>query len=210
MGERRSSMRIVVAGVLVVGLLGGAYAAGRSTVKDVGTRNPLAVEHGIPIGVVESPVGALAAADNYAAVGVTADLGPGEQHAFIGTVIDPGVRSAFSAADQAVAQREALPVGAHMIGSVLAHRLESYSAGVSDVSVWELASEWDGGVVPTQYWALVELSLRWNADRWQVTRVRELLPGLVPALIAGGRDARSTAVWDQTLAGMSAPYYGDR
>ena len=96
-----------------------------------------------------------------------------------------------------------------MIASVLGHRLESYANGMADVSAWELASVWDGGMAPTQFWALVDLALRWRGDRWRVTSVRESLPGPVPALVGGDGEARSSSAWDQALAGMTAPYYGD-
>ena len=68
---------------------------------------------------------------------------------------------------------------------------------------------WGGGAVPTQYWSLVELSLRWSGDRWRIVSGQDSLPGPVPALIAGRGEDRTTAVWDQALAGMTAPYYGD-
>jgi hypothetical protein len=31
----------------------------------------------------------------------------------------------------------------------------------------------------------------------------------VPALVAGVPQQRYSAVWDQTLSGMSSPFYGD-
>jgi hypothetical protein len=96
-----------------------------------------------------------------------------------------------------------------VIGIAVAHRLEHYGAGAADVAVWALASQWDGATLPAQYSALVELLLRWSGSAWQITSMRESLPGPVPALLAGPRAARLTAAWDRTLAGMSGPYYGD-
>jgi hypothetical protein len=205
----RRSLRLAAVATTLAGTLGGAFAAGRSTVPRPGAPDPLRIDHGVPVGVVETPDGVLAAADNYAATGVTASLEPNELREFADTVIDVGARQAFLATSQSLSQDGAPPAGAHVIGSVAAHRLDSYGAGTAEVSEWVLAGYWDGGAVPTQYSALVDLSLRWSGDRWLVVSVRESVPGPVPGLTVGDGESRSTAVWDRSLGGMSAPYYGD-
>ena len=210
MSGRRFTMRLVGLGVALIGVLGGAFAAGRSTVNAVAPSNPLSFEHGVAIGVSETRAGALAAADNYAAAGVTASVDARQLRQFAESVIDGPARTAFLSASQQLTHTGTPPAGAHVIASVLGHTLERYGNGVADVGAWELASVWDGGMAPTQVWALVDLSLRWRGDRWWVSSVRESLPGPVPVLIAGHGEGRSSSAWDQALGGMAAPYYGDR
>ena len=52
MSGRRFTMRLVGLGAALIGVLGGAFAVGRSTVNAVAAPNPLALEHGVAIGVV--------------------------------------------------------------------------------------------------------------------------------------------------------------
>ncbi len=209
MSARPSSLRLLAISVCLIGVLGGAFAAGRSTVAAPGAPDPVRLDHGISLGVVESPSGALAAADNYVATGISASVGSAQLRQFANEVVDPGARNAFDSSSQASSQAAGPPVGARVIGSVVAHRLESYGPGTAAVSEWSVGSYWDGGASPTQYWSLVDVSLRWSGDRWRVTSARETLPGPVPQLIGGDQTGRSSATWDQALAGMSTPYYGD-
>lgn len=208
MRPRRSSMRLVAVGVLVMGVLGGAFAAGRSTVTRVRSPDPLGLEHGIAIGAVDTPAGALVAADNYVATGIGASLDAEELAQFANAVVAPAAREQFIADNQRRAQPQGLPRGARVLATVVAHRLDSYSAPSAVVSTWALATGWDA-LAPTQYSALVQLSLRWSGDRWQISAVRESLPGPVPGRVAGTRQARSAGAWDRALTGMAAPYYGD-
>jgi hypothetical protein len=209
MRSRPAVLRALVVVLLLIGLAGGAFAAGRSTVARRGPNDPLRLDRGIPISVLDTSVGALVAADNYVAAGITAGLDDGELHRFANAVIEPTARAGFLRASRSLAQNSP-PAGARALGSVVAHRLESYGGGSARVSVWALGSVWDGGLAPTQYSALVDLSLHWAGDRWRVAAVQESLPGPVPALVAGPGEARSVGAWDEVLSGMSAPYYGDR
>lgn len=209
MRRRSFWLRAVVLSAGFVGILGGAFAAGRSIVRQPGRPDPIRLERRMPVGVLDSRAGALAAADNYVATGITASVDPSQLRAFADTVIDPAARGSFINASRSVDPRPGAPVGAHVVGIAVAHRLDHYVAGAADVAVWALASQWDGATPPTQYSALVELSLRWNGDAWQIISMLESVPGPVTGLLAGPSEARSTAVWDQTLSGMSEPYYGD-
>jgi hypothetical protein len=202
-------MRLVAVGLLVMAVLGGAFAAGRSTVTAGRRPDPLRLEHGIPIGVVDTPGGALVAADNYVAAGISASLDTAELGQFASAATSPAAREQIIEDNRRLAETASLPSGASVLGSVVAHRLDSFSRDSAVVSTWALASCWGAGVAPTQYSALVQLSLRWSADRWQISAVRESVPGPVPALIGGTWKARSTPGWDRGLAGMAAPYYGD-
>jgi hypothetical protein len=209
MRSRPAVLRAVVVVLLLIGLGGGAFAAGRSTVARPGRTDPLRLDRGLPISVLDSRAGAVVAADNYVVTGITAGLDSEQLRQFAKAVIEPAARERFIGASQSLAQNSA-PAGARALGSVVAHRLENYGSQSARVSVWALGSEWDGGLAPTQYSALVDLWLHWAGDRWRVAAVRESLPGPVPALIAGPGEARSAGAWDQVLSGMSAPYYGDR
>jgi hypothetical protein len=208
MSASRSWLRLAAVAVALVGILGGAYAAGRSTVPRPGAPDPVRLEQGIAVGVLESPAGALAAADNYAATGLTASIDPGQLRTFADTVIEPAARGAFLSAGQSLVQSGA-PAGGEVLGLVVAHRLVSYGEGAAEVMEWALASDWGTVGRPAQYSAFIDLRVRWNGDTWQVASVRDSVPGPVPGLIGGEAEARSSAVWDQTLSGMSAPYYGD-
>lgn len=209
MRSRSSSLRTAAVTVLLIGVLGGAFAAGRSTVRRRAVVDPLRLERGAAVGVVETPAGALAAADNYVATGISATLDPPQLRRFADTVIDPVGRDRFISASESFAQSGGPPAGARVIADVVAHRLERYGGATAAVRIWALCSSWGGGAVPAQYSALVDVWLRWTGDRWQIESVSESLPGPVPGLIGGPREGRSRELWDQTLSGMSAPYYGD-
>ncbi len=155
--------------------------------------------------VAHAPGGALAAADNYVATGITASLDPNQLRQFANSVVDPAARRQFIATSQAMTQAEGLPPGARVIGSVVAHRLNSFDGRTADTTAWALSSYWDGGVEPTQYSSPFELSLRWSDSQWQIESVRESVPGPVPALVGDGGGARTSGVWDQALSGMSSP-----
>lgn len=205
MGSRRLSVRRIGVAALLIGVVGAAFGVGarmRATLPP----DPVRLERGIPVGTVESPGGALAAADNFVSAGVTASVEPGQLSRFLKETVDLTAHGRFVVENPAPGSGP--PPGARVIGSVVAQRLESYGAGTARVGLWVVAMYWRGGAVPTQYWSLDELTLHWSADRWRVVSGQDSLPGPVPALIAGPRESRTNAVWDQLLTGMSAPYYG--
>lgn len=206
---RSTPMRVIAGALVLAGALAVAFAAGRSTVALRGTPTPTRVENGIPIGVLHTPAGALSAADNYVATGITAGLDPRALEAFAKALLIPAARPVLIAASERLAQGSSPPAGTSAIGTVVAHALRSYVGDAAEVSTWELGSYWGAGLVPTQYWALADLSLRWSDGRWQVVSVQERLPGPVPARVSGAQAARTSASWNQALTGMSAPFYGD-
>jgi hypothetical protein len=197
--------RVVLAGV-VLAIVGGAFVAGRSSRPADSPPDPVRLEDGVPVGGLETPGGALAAADNFVSTGVTASIEPRQLRRFVNAVVDPRARDSFIVDNPAPGSGP--PPGARVTASVVAHRLVAYGAGGARVSMWVVAAYWGGGAVPTQYWSLVQLSLRWSGDRWRIVSGQDSLPGPVPALIAGRTEDRAVELWDQALAGMSAPYYG--
>ena len=210
MRSGRSWSRRGAEALLLAAVVASSFAAARSTVAAPGAPDPVRLEGGIPVGVVQTPAGALAAADNFVAAGVPASLDPERFREFANAVIEPGAHDWIQTAGAAAALNGGPPAGAQVIGSVVADRLDAYGSGRAEVGIWALGTYWDGGSAPTQYWSLVEVSLRWSGDRWRMVAARESVPGPVPALIAGGLGQRTSSVWDRVLAGMSAPYYGDR
>jgi hypothetical protein len=188
-------------------VVGGGFAMGRATRSPSAPPDPLRLEHEVPLGVIDSRGGAVAAAENFVSTGLAVSLDPGEFRRFLNAVVVPAARDAFVVDNPDPGSGP--PPGSKVVGSVVARRVDSYGAGEARVSLWVMGTYWDGGAAPTQYWSLDELSLRWRGERWRIVSGRDSLLGPVPALIAGGREARSSALWDRALAGMSVPYYGD-
>jgi hypothetical protein len=155
--------------------------------------------------VLDTPAGALAAADNYVAAGITASLARSELREFADALVAPAARPSLLAT---TARLPSPPPGTNAIGTVVAHSLVSYARARARVSAWEVGSYWGESVAPTQYWAMADLTLRFFGGRWQVTVLEERLPGPVPARIAGTSAAATAGTWSQALTGMSAPYYG--
>ena len=48
------------------------------------------------------------------------------------------------------------------------------------------------------------------AGRWDIAAVEEHLPGPLPGRVVGDQQAATPGGWSTALAGMTAPYYGDR
>jgi hypothetical protein len=202
-------MRIFAGAITLTVAMAVAFAAGRSTLPVEKRPNPIRLKNGIPVGVSHTPAGAVAAADNYVAAGITASLDPRALRAFANALLAVRARQGFMAASERLAEGSSPPAGTSAIATVVAHALRSYGGDTAEVSTWELGSYWGAGLAPTQYWALADLSLRWSDRRWRVVSVQERLPGPVPARVTSDRAARTSAIWDQALTGMSAPYYGD-
>ena len=132
----------------------------------------------MPVGVPETPAGALAAADNYVATGISASLDPGQLRRVRrdGRSIrrrGPGSLAAASA----LAQSGGPPAAPRDRGRGRRTRLESYARRDCGWSPrGRLAATGTAGWQPTQYSALVRLSLRWSGDRWQIASCRGVAP----------------------------------
>jgi hypothetical protein len=183
-----------------------AFALARAGGSGHVRSGPLRLVGGVPLGVEDSAAGALAAADNYVAAGVTDSLDRRSLGAFADAVVAPAERQPLLDASERLAQQGGPPPGTNVISTVVAQRLRGYTSGTARVTTWDLGSYWGAGLEPIQYWALVDLSLRWMGGRWWVVSLEERLPGPVPALVASG--ASTSASWGEALAGMRAPYYG--
>jgi hypothetical protein len=205
---RRTS--VLVAVLLVVAV--GAIAIGYKTAPKVARANPIRLEDGVPVGVVDTPVGALAAAENYLASEDDALLSRAEIRRVVVAAWAPAEREVelaqpFPAA--ALAGKPATFPGLELAAAVAGAQLDSYTPEGAQAVVWHEITLWSPTVVPTQRWSLDTVTLVWDDGRWLVAS-RTSAPDSktpVPAWTSGTpRDSTSEA-FDTRLAGMSAPYY---
>ena len=205
-GVGASPARYAVGAVTLVLIFAMAFWFGRAGRATGAPEDAVRLIGGVPVGVERTAAGALAAADNYVAVGLTASLDPRSLEAFADRLVAPPERPSLLSASERLAQQDGPPAGTTAIGTVIAHRLRSYTGATARVTTWDLGSYWGAGLAPTQYWAVADLSLRWRDGHWDIASLDERLPGPVPARIAPGADTSTS--WSEALAGMSAPYYG--
>jgi hypothetical protein len=201
--------------VIVVSLAvtAGGLALGYRTTPKPGRPNPIRLEHGVPVGVLDTPVGALAAAENYVGAEDNSLLSPIELRRVVDTVWAPAERPVelaqpFPAA--ALAGKPATFAGLKLTGAIAADKLEAYSPGSAQVAVWHEITIWSPSVEPTQRWSNDTVTLAWDGGRWLVTsRAAAPDPATpVPAWTSGTATDRTSQAFDARLAGMSAPYYG--
>jgi hypothetical protein len=202
---------VVVAVLLVV--TAGALALGYRTAPKISRPNPIRLVDGVPVGVIDTPVGAIAAAENYLASEDDALLSSDEIRRVVGTVWAPGERGVelaqpFPAA--ALAGKAATFPGLRLAAAVAGAKLESYAPQSAQVLVWHEITVWSASVAPTQRWSLDTVTLVWDGGRWLVAS-RAAAPDSetpVPAWTSGTRQDGTSEAFDTRLAGMSAPYYG--
>lgn len=201
---------VAAAALLVVTM--GALAFGYQTAPRVARPNPIRLEDGVPVGVVDTPVGAIAAAENYLASEDDALLSRAEIRRVVDAVWAPAERDVelsqpFPAA--ALAGKPATFPGLKLQAAVAGAKLDSYTPQSAQVVVWHEITLWSPSVVPTQRWSLDTVTLVWGDGRWLVAS-RTAAPESetpVPAWTSGTpRDSTSEA-FDTGLAGMSGPYY---
>jgi hypothetical protein len=202
------SMRLAAIVLVPVAAFAAAFVAGRTISGHHVAPDAIQVRVGLPVGVLHTPAGALAAADNYVAAGVAASLEQSRLQRFADTLVLPAARSELLRVSAELGRRSAPPAGTRAIAAVVGHVLRAYTADTARVTTWEVGSYWGSALAPTQYWALADLALRWRGGRWRIASLDERIPGPVPALIAAGPGATTTAAWSAALIGMSAPYYG--
>jgi hypothetical protein len=206
----------VVRAVLAVGAVAALVAVGAAGYGSAGSTpasNPLRLVSGIPVGVLDSPAGAVSAADNYLA-------------AEDGALLDPALLRRVIATDWTVADRQSeasltVPSAAlrttpgslgdlHLTAAVAGDRLESYSPRAARVGVWHEVTFWSSSVAPAQHWSLDSVALVWRSGRWQVASrvVAPVAQTPVPGWVNAAPGERSSAALSAALSGMSAPYYG--
>jgi len=202
------STRLVAVALVPVATFAAAFVGGRATAVHRVGPDAIRIRVGLPVGVLHTPAGALAAADNYVAAGMSASLDEPELERFADTLVLPAARDGMLRVGAELERRSAPPAGMRAITTVVGQVLRTYATDTARVTTWEVGSYWGPGLAPTQYWAIADLTLRWGAGRWRIAWLDERIPGPVPALVAAGPGATTAAAWDAALAGMSAPYYG--
>lgn len=199
--------------VLVLLLGAGGFVAGYGGRARAARRPPvIRFDQGVPVGVRDSPTGAIAAAENYLAAEdqaltsaaalrgvVAADWAPTDQQ--------PELSLPFPAAT--LAGRPATFAGLRLTAAVAAAKLESYSPGSAEIRVWHEITAWSATVAPTQRWMLDTVKLVWSSGRWAIA-ARSSTPDAatpVPAWTNGQAQDRTASAYDSRLSGMSGPFY---
>jgi hypothetical protein len=209
-GVRQVPLAATAAIVLLGGLLG--FAAGARGPRGAPASAPIELRDGLPVGVLHSPAGALAAADAYLMTDAqTIERDPRRFATLVRTVFAPGLRAAvLSAAAStrardpggmalwAVAGRSATLIGAHRLDTDIGTRVR--------VSAWVGTVAWGPGRPPAQSWALDQIALRWSAGRWWVTALSSAASDAPePARTPQADPADDGAgIFDNALAGFSA------
>ena len=205
-------MRLVGVVVGALAVTAGALALGYETVPATTRPNAIRLEHGVPVGVLDTRAGAVAAADNYVATEDDSLLSPSQIRGVVDTEWAPQERAVelaqpFLAA--ALAGEPATLDGLKLTAAVAADKLQAYSPQSAQVSVWSEITIWSSTVAPTQRWTLDTVTLAWDSGRWLVTS-RSTAPDSstpVPVWTSGDTRDRASATFDTLLADMSAPYY---
>jgi hypothetical protein len=191
--------------VLALLLLGGGGTPPAPAVRVIG---------GVPVGVEDSPAGALAAADNYVALASQwIEQNPGVFAALVAQAFTASSRGGVLAQARAirrvdVANMKSYEEGGRAVAILAARRLDSYTPTSARVTSWLGGIVWGPRLSPRQTWNLIETTLRWQAGRWRVVSMdTSTTPAPVPAVVYvnGGNDQAAAFA---RLDGMSAPFYG--
>lgn len=173
--------------------------------------NPLRLVDGVPVGVLDSPDGAVSAADNYLAAEDGALLDPSQLRLVLRTDWTAAARSrelSLTVPSAALRTTSGSLGGVRLTAAVAGDKLESYTPRSAQVEVWREVTIWSQSLAPAQHWSLDTVQLVWSGDRWQIA-ARSVAPVAqtpVPAWLNGGSGSYTRARFDAALAGMSAPY----
>lgn len=219
MHEPRLSRQVVLVVALVVSLLAltlalaGVLRPGRPR-GAVAPAGALELAGGVPVGVLDTPAGALAACDNYLAIASqTVEQDPAAFAALVAQAYAPAIHARTLAQAQQLRAGDAgsmanYAAGGRGIAVIAARRLVSYTPRQVSVTSWLGGFVWGPELAPRQSWNLIDTTMRWQNGRWLVTASNvEATPAPVPAIVYvdGGNDRDAAFA---RLAGMSAPYYG--
>jgi hypothetical protein len=215
MSSRARTLAFALTATLALCLTGIGVLIGRATVRaSSASSDPIALTAGIPLGVADTPGGALAADDNYLAIEAQSDeQDPGLFWTLVATAFAPSARQATLA--QAAQLRasdttlmSAYAAGAHALAVVGARRLDSYNPTRATVTTWLGGFVWGPTLQPQQTWNLVQTTLVWQDGRWLLAQLHvEQTPAPVPSIVYVN-GANNTASAFTALYGMTAPYYG--
>jgi hypothetical protein len=170
--------------------------------------------HGVPVGVQDTPAGALAASDNYVALAAQSiEQNPGVFAALVAQAYLPGARERALAQARALRTADTQNIGNYAEGGrglavVAARRLDSFSPATATVTSWLGGFVWGPRLAPRQTWDLVDTTLDWQGGRWLVASSQvQATPAPVPSIVYVQGSNNTTGAFAR-LAGMSAPVYG--
>jgi hypothetical protein len=218
MREQGFSWPAAIAGALTVTvLLLALLLAGVLEFRDSGHASPteaIRLADGVPVGVKDTPAGALAAADNYLAVASQSiEQDPLVFSALVAQAYAPQARPGTLAQAQKVRAGDAQNManyrdGGRGIAVIAARRLDSYTPASATVTSWLGGFVWGPQLSPRQTWNLVDTTLDWQAGRWLVlSSDTDPTPAPVPSIVyVDGPNDRAPAF--DRLAAMTAPFYG--
>jgi hypothetical protein len=195
---------------LLAALLLGVARGGRNGA--VG--GPVRLIAGVPVGVQDTPAGALAAADNYAALGSQSiEQDPAVFAALVAQAYAPQARGRTLAEAQRIRAGDTQNMsnyreGGRGIAVIAARRLDSYTPQQATITSWLGGFVWGPHLVPRQTWNLIDTTLAWQAGRWLVLSSNtDTTPAPVPSIVYVDGDNDQTAAFAR-LTGMTAPFYG--
>lgn len=215
--------------LLAVALVAIAFVAGRGSASDstptaqtqaaAGTSTAATkTVDGIPVGTQRTRAGALAAVDNYVALGIESIIQNPDQYERL-------VRQAWTpeyqtrALEQAKRTRDAdntsqaeYAAGAKAVAIIAARRINSYDNQRAETTTWAGFMRWGPSVDALQAWQLTEVTLEWREDRWRVSKLRSVVderPVPAPTQVQSYSDeSRTRGAFERELRGMTAPQYG--
>lgn len=216
MRETRITVLVALAGVLAASLLAlglslsGAFGSAPDA-RPSAAASALQVVDGVPVGVLDTPAGALAASDDYVALASqSVEQNPSTFAALVAQAYAPQIRAATLEQARAARAGDAENMsnyaqGGRGLAVIGARRLDSYTAAEATITSWLGGFVWGPQFPPRQSWNLVDTTLVWRAGRWLVaSSVADLSPAPVPAVVyVDGRNDTTAAF--ARLAGMSSP-----
>ena len=214
MSEERA--RIALVGLLAAFTLAAGVLIGRATKPaHHGAPAAVVVVGGVAVGVLDTPAGALAAADNYlASASQSVEQDPAGFAALVAAVYAPASRaSTLAQAAQAraadVTDMRNYAQGGRAVAVIAARRLDRYTPGRATVTSWLGGFVWGPALSPRQSWNLVDTTLIWRQGRWLVLSMNtERTPAPVPSVVFVDGHNNQSATFNARLAGMTAPFYG--
>lgn len=190
------------------GLFAGTFTLARANAGAVGPADPVIVRDGVPVGVADTRAGAVAAAAEYASfVQRTSVLDVRRFTRLVALDYQPAARERVLALVGEARAGDPPLQGIHLLSAVAAARLDRYTTGAAAVSLWLEATYWSTAIVPTQTWALEQLSLRWAHGQWVIV-AQTLAQPPVPAWATVHAANDTAAAFDRSLAGMAGASYG--
>jgi hypothetical protein len=212
---REERARIVAAALVALVALAGGVVIGRASATTATASPAVTIVGGIPVGTADTPAGALAAADNYLAIGSqSVEQNPSLFARLVAAAYASGARARTLA--QAATLRTADTTdmanyrgGGHAVAVIAARRLDSFTRTRAKVTSWLGGFVWGPSLQPRQGWNLVNTALAFRRGRWLVVSSVALdTPAPVPSIVFVDGENNRSSVFDTRLAGMTAPFYG--